>query len=580
VFVDGISIPLAYHFGGLSSVIPSEMLERIDFYPGNFSPEYGRASGGIVDVGIRSPKKEGYGGLLQLDLFDARILAEAALGKHTRFMLAGRRSWVDVWLGPALETAGVDVSVAPVYYDYQAMLEQDVGPSTTLRVLGFGSLDRLELLLKSPAAADPTFGGVAENKTEFWRIQARADTRFSEKVRWVNTLAIGQDDQKFALGNIDFDLKLGTLEGRSDLRVKFADELTTVVGLDIQANDYDVYWRFPPINVESNSTSGPLFGRPFNELQGTGHLFRPAGYAMLEVAPLRGLKLFPGARADYAKDTGDWTFDPRLGVRYDMYSGERRTTIKGGVGMYHQPPEPYESVEPFGTPGVNSQTVMQYSLGVEHEFSRPVELSVEGFYKHLTDLVVGVDAADSASNGVAYRNIGRGRNYGAEVLLRYKPEGRFFGWLAYTLSRAERQDGPGEPWHLFDYDQTHILTALFSVKGRKGFEGWQFGMRFRYVSGSPYTPYAGGILDYDAGAYAPIEDLVPFSARNGAFHQLDVRWDKTWTFTSWKLTAYLDLQNIYNHQSPEGPFYNYNYSKIDFIGGLPLLPILGIRGEL
>ena len=39
VYVDGTEIPIAYHFGGISSVIPSEMLERIDFYPGNFGPQ-------------------------------------------------------------------------------------------------------------------------------------------------------------------------------------------------------------------------------------------------------------------------------------------------------------------------------------------------------------------------------------------------------------------------------------------------------------------------------------------------------------------------------------------------------------
>src|SRR6185369_13325623 len=55
IFIDGSGVPMVYHFGGLSSIVPSEMLERIDFYPGNFGPQYGRATGGIVDVGVRSP---------------------------------------------------------------------------------------------------------------------------------------------------------------------------------------------------------------------------------------------------------------------------------------------------------------------------------------------------------------------------------------------------------------------------------------------------------------------------------------------------------------------------------------------
>src|SRR6185295_18623854 len=58
VFIDGTEVPLVYHFGGLSSVVPSETLDRIDFYPGNFGPEFGRISGGVVDVGMKAPQKD------------------------------------------------------------------------------------------------------------------------------------------------------------------------------------------------------------------------------------------------------------------------------------------------------------------------------------------------------------------------------------------------------------------------------------------------------------------------------------------------------------------------------------------
>jgi TonB family protein len=580
VFVDGTNVPIAYHFGGLSSVIPSEMLERIDFYPGNFGPEYGRASGGAIDVGVRSPRKDGFGGLLQIDLIDARLVAEAALGKDTRVMIGGRRSWLDLWLGPALDGSGVSVATAPVYYDAQALIEHDVSKNTTLRLFAFGSSDALELLLKAPDPNDPSVGGTAAAATSFWRVQARSDTRISSVARWRNTLSVGNDRDTIQFGTIRADSAIDIFEARSDLRLKLSDAITTVVGLDIQAGSYDVFWRFPPLDVERGEASGPIFGRPVTELRGDGKLFRPAGYFMLELTPARGLKLLPSVRADYSRDTGDWTVDPRFGFRYDLSSGERRTTLKGGIGVYHQPPDPYESVEPFGTPDVESQRAVHYSLGVEHELSRPVELSVEGFYKDLGNLVVAVPAADSTGNGFNYDNIGKGRSYGAELLLRYKPEGRFFGWVAYTLSRSERKDGANEPWYTFEYDQTHILTALASVQGRKGFEGWRFGARFRYVTGSPYTANIGGVMDYDAGAYAPLEAPERYSSRSGAFHQLDFRIDRTWKFQSWQLGAYLDLQNIYNHQSPEGVYYNYNFSESKVLKGLPLLPILGVRGEI
>jgi TonB family protein len=577
VFVDGVSIPLAYHFGGLSSVLPSEILERIDFYPGNYSPEFGRGMGGVVDIGVRSPRKDRLGGLLQFDLIDGRVLAEGPLGENTSFMIGGRRSWVDAWLGSAMEAEGIDVSVAPVYYDFQAMLEQQIGSRTKLRLFAYGSDDRLELVMNAPSASDPSQGGDTKLHTSFVRVQARLETHISNDLAWNTSLSVGKDVESFSQGPIDVETNVLGFEARSEFKFRFGDKVTAIAGVEGWLARYDASWKYPPIDLDDGDTSGPLFGRPTTQVDADGSLTRPAAFAMLELTPFDNLKLFPGVRADYNQDTGQVTADPRIGARWDIAPGFPRTTLKGGVGVFHQPPEPYETVEPIGTDGVESNSAIHYSAGIEQEFSRPLEISVEGFYKDLNDLVVGVPDADSSAGGYRYENIGSGRTYGSEFLLRYKPTGPFFGWVAYTLSRSERRDSSSEDYYRYDYDQTHILTALGSYKlGR----GWQLGARFRYVTGSPYTPNVGGVMDYDAGAYSPVESSRRNSKRLPSFHQLDMRVDKTWTFQSWKLSAYLDLQNAYNHQNTEEISYNYNYSKTDTVAGLPLLPVLGIRGEL
>jgi outer membrane cobalamin receptor len=291
---------------------------------------------------------------------------------------------------------------------------------------------------------------------------------------------------------------------------------------------------------------------------------------MAEWSPISSVKLLPGVRFDYARDARQATIAPRLSARWT--AGE--TTLKGGVGVYHQPPQAYESVAPFGTPGIRSARALHYGAGVERTFGR-VELSIDAFYKHMDDLAVQGAAATRTQSGVAYTNDGEGRVYGTELLLRYKADDRFFGWIAYTLSKSERREGAGA-WHDFQYDQTHILTALGSYQlGR----GWEVGGRFRYVTGSPYTPNVGGVADFDAGAYAPIPG-APFSARSSAFHSLDLRVEKTWSVGRGKVAAYADVQNVYNRRNPEGATYNFNYTRSQSIVGLPILPIIGVRGEL
>lgn len=577
IFVDGTNVPIVYHFGGLSSVVPSEMLERIDFYPGNFGPQYGRATGGIVDVGVRSPKKDKLGGLLQVDLVDARVIAEGPISDSTRFMLGGRRSWLDAWLGPALRSSGVGVTVAPVYYDYQAMLEHDVSKDTTLRLFAFGSDDRLELTLNAPDADEPAIGGDLGMHQGFWRVQGRVDTRPTSAVRWTTTFSAGHDQSDTSVGDMRLDIGIYDFQVRSDVRAKLAPWATAIVGADVQYNAFDIDYRLPPVNFESEANDDPIFGRQMVTIESSGKLTRPAAYAMLELEPVRGLKLLPGVRGDFDGGSKKWSVDPRVGARWDVRRGYPRTTIKGGAGLFHQPPEPYESIAPFGNGGLKAESAYHYSLGFEQELAKPVELSLEGFYKDLDDIVIQAPSIDSTENGFTYRNVGSGRVYGSELLLRFKPGGRFFGWLAYTLSKSERRDTAEQALYDYDYDQTHILTAIASYKlGR----GWQLGGRFRYVTGSPYTPNVGGTMDYDAGAYAPVESPHRNSERLPAFHQLDVRIDKTWKFQDWSLSAYLDVQNVYNHRSTEAISYNFDYSQTSATHGLPLLPIVGIRGEL
>jgi hypothetical protein len=171
-------------------------------------------------------------------------------------------------------------------------------------------------------------------------------------------------------------------------------------------------------------------------------------------------------------------------------------------------------------------------------------------------------------------NDGRGRAYGAELIVRHERGRRFFGWLSYTLMRGEQRDEPGQAYHLVQFDQTHILTAVGSYKLGLGFE---LGLRFRLVSGNPTTPTAGSFYDADRGSFSRIQGAL-YSDRLPLFHQLDVRLDKLFTFRLWTLALYLDIQNIYNHRSVEAVQYNYDYTKQVYLQGLPIIPALGAKG--
>ncbi len=600
-FVDGTEVPLIYHFGGLFSVIPTEAIDRFDLYPGNFSARYGRYMGGLVDVALRSPNtqcndpymkpsdREGcYHGLVELDLLNTRFLFEGPVPglKKWSFMVAGRRSWFDTWLKPVLEATDAGVTSAPVYYDYQVIAETKPSTDSRISVRAFGSDDRLELLIKDPLAEDPGFGGNLRYGTAFHQAQMLFEDQLDRHVKLTTMVSVGRGTFDFAFGSLFFDLVYYPIQYRSEFGWKIDETFTLNSGLDFALGPFDVTVRAPQPPDPGEPDPGPYSSRPPLVTRTKDTIFRPGWYLEGEWTPTERVRVVPGFRVDYTRDTSHADFSPRLNARYDIVSptldarGDDpalRTTLKAGVGAFHQPPQFQETDETFGTPNLLSNRALHYSVGVEQELTEQLEASVEGFYKDLVN-IVGRGANDTGS--FTYNNEASGNIYGLETFLKYKPDDRFFGWLAYTLSRSERKEGPDDPARLFEFDQTHNLSVLGSYRlGR----GWEFGAKFQVTSGNLYTPVVDdpslpALYAADAGSYAPLQGEL-WSRRLPAFHRLDVRVDKRWQFKAWRLAAYLDVRNIYNNASVEGIAYNYDYSKSVRMAGVPILPSIGVRGE-
>jgi hypothetical protein len=577
IFVDGGEVPLIFHFGSIRSVLPIGMLDGIEFYPGNFSPRYGRATGGIVDVQVKQLAPKKVGGYADVSILDTGVFLEVPLGDKGGIAVAGRRSYIDAVIGAAVPSdADVDFVTAPVYYDYQLLANYRPARGHDVRGFLFGSDDRLEILFKNPADLDPNIeGDDLTASTTFYRTQW--SYRYTPGPEFENRLEIsqGRNWTDFKLGQLGFAFNVYTTQIRDTVRHAFGDTWALTYGADVLFNRGHVTAALPPPPQEGT----PPEAQPDIEDLVTADvdlsILSPAGFVELEWKPLSGLLLLPGLRVERFGQVEQWVVQPRLTARAELGSS---LTVKGGIGLFAKPPE-YDETDPsFGNPDLEAERAIHYSAGVEYKPRPYLTFDVTGFYKQLFDLVSPTDQVamrDGMFVPLRYDNGGTGRVYGAEVTVRHEFANDFSGWLAYTISRAERRDTDSDEDRLFDFDQTHILTAVGSYQLPRN---WQVGFRFRLVSGNPRTPVTGSVYDASADTYEPIYGAVN-SARNAMFHQLDLRVDKRWIFTGWILTAYLDVQNVYSHESEEGLSYNYNYREVKPTYGLPILPILGIRAE-
>ena len=567
---EGAPVYRLYHFGGLTSFVQPRLLDKIDLYPGNFSARFGRKMGGIIDVGIRDPKTDGLHGMIDINVVDSSLLVEGPLTRNWSFAVAAKRSYIDLFIDKLVPKDQAQLTAAPVYWDYQAMLAYKPSSNDRFRAMVYGSYDDLKLILAHPADNDPTVRGGLSSKTGFHRAQVTWQHRYNAAIEHEINVSAGPFVFQANVGS-DVAIQIPGYEGflRSEWRARITERFRLIGGLDIAYNWFDFSFNGPPATQIDGDpdTFGPLAGRQTVALHDTFGVFRPAAYleAIWQVA--ERLTLVPGARVDYLGDVDRWTLDPRLTARYQLTT---TTTLKGGVGLFSQAPSGSESLPLLGNPHLRPSRAQHYSLGVEQDVGPRLKLTAEGFYKRLSGVIV-----DSPIPGENLNNDGIGRIYGGEASARLRPTAKSSGFLSYTLSRSERNDH-GTEWRPFSWDQTHILTVAGAYRvGR----GWDLSATFRYVTGNPITPVVASVYNARIDAYKPVYGAIN-SERSNDFHRLDLRVEKSWQVRAGSIAAYFDVQNVYDRRNEEGRAYNFDFTQSGVISGLPLLPSLGVRGEI
>lgn len=574
--LESVGIPLLYHFGGIYSVINPRLIESIDFIPGNYPVRYAGAHGGVVDVRLRELQLDpyvGWHGGLSIDVIDIEAQVEGPIADGWSFALAARRSYIDAVAGLfAGLFDGVELTTAPVFWDYQGILQYRPNSEHFLRLVFYGSDDQLSIVSQEPPDSGQVVMGTIGTHTNFhggilryrYRPQEHPlslDVTFAAG-RWSTNSGIS-DVASLEVAEWDFEL-------RPELTIRAGRWGRFTIGANLFVDDGR--WRLTIPDFNSSACFTQSFTRPWENYTS----FSPMLYAEAEFRPVDRFQIITGINVDTDGWNERYAIEPRLWMRYEIIDG---TAVEGGMGYFHQSPNVLESDDFFGNSGLDMERSVQYALGVEQRIYEPMTLSVTGFYKWMDRLAVSTDRVverDGEEVPLRYDNIGTGRIYGLEVMLRHQPTRWVFGWLSYTLMRSERRDGPDEPWELFTFDQTHILTLVVGVSLPRD---WEIGLRFQLTSGRPFTPVAGAIYSADCDDYVAIPG-EPNSQRMPLFHQLDLRIEKTWTVRDVvRINVYLDIQNVYYQRNVEAYFYAFDYSQRYRITGLPIIPNLGIGLE-
>lgn len=579
VYIDGVRVPLLYHFLGGPSILNPEFLEDIDLYPGGFPVRFGRSLGGVIDVNTRPTKSDGFHGAADVDLIDSSVYLRFPASDDVGIAVATRRSYIDLLLPFFLPEPdpGDQLVVVPVYYDYQARMDWRISATDSLSVLFFGSDDRLDVL-SVDAEDEQTFD--LGTHIGFNRLRATYTTRLSPEWTMSITPLAGIDVVSLSAGERTATSITDTTFGvRERVVGKLGDRLRFDFGTDLlyRITDYELTL---PI---ASDVAG--FGGEVEDLQVEPEDFSRSSdsYALGLYAEMAwdigaGVRVIPGLRLDLHLLSGEQrvSLDPRLIARWQI---TRDTALKGYVGLFTQPPQPEGFDSRFGNPDLELEQAIQTGLGFEQRIGRYLTIDSEIYYITRDDLAVFSGDVRMRDDGTLdplfWSNEAEGRTYGLELIIKREITRNFFGWVSYTLSRSESKRREEQELAPATFDQTHNFIGVASYRTDGG---WEFGARLQVTTGRPRTPINGSTYLVDEDRYDAFNGPRN-SEREETFAQLDVRIDKTWVFNTWMIGVYLDIINVLNMGNREATQWDYRFRDSAPVRGVPLVPTLGVKGQ-
>ena len=216
----------------------------------------------------------------------------------------------------------------------------------------------------------------------------------------------------------------------------------------------------------------------------------------------------------------------------------------------------------------------QVALGSVYNLNDMFEISLEGYYKWLEDVISYKPGASYLTTDNDWQKMiatGNGWSYGAELLIR-KDMGKLTGWVGYTLSwswRKFEEVSPDKfPYH---YDRRHDLSivATYKLNDKVDFGAtWVFGTGTaitlpydKYITLDNYTNFIGGGTPGGMEPYIQYVDNVQErnNYRTPNYHRLDLGVNfhkkKKWGERTWSVGIY----NAYFRQNYFFIFVDYDY---------------------
>ncbi|WP_264551817.1 TonB-dependent receptor [Flavobacterium sp. N2038] len=580
ILLDEATIFNSSHVFGFFSVFNPDAIKDLKLYKGGIPARYGGRASSVLDIYQKDGSSKDFHMNGGIGLISSRILAEGPLVKDKgSFLIGGRASYAHLFL--KLSEDQKDNSA--YFYDLNTKLSYKLNDNNSLYLSGYFGRDVFSL--------NKSFSNTYGNST----LNLRWNHLYSSKL--FSNLSLIYSDYYYGL-DLDFvgfkwDSGIKNYNLKYDFKHYISDKFKLNYGLS------GIYYDFNPGTIKPTGDDSGINPDQLDKK----YAFEPSVYLDAENQLSKKITVSYGLRYSlfyrlgastinyyennnpvifntdlqiYEKATPTSTqyfgknkviqdynnLEPRFAVSYQLNDDQSVKASYNRMAQYLQlisntsSPTPLDVWMPsdnYIKPQIADQVALGYFRNIKNG---AYSLEVETYYKEIKNRLDYIDGADLIANDAIEQVIlnGHMRAYGLEIMFK-KNEGKFNGWISYTLSKSEQQTPGRTPeetginngqWYSSAYDKTHNLaiTSAYNLN-----EKWSFGANFALQSGQPVT-YPNGQYEY-LGITVPSYGLRNVN-RLPAYHHLDVSATLTPRKNkdrNWKGEWVFSIYNLYNRHN-------------------------------
>lgn len=604
VLYDGVLIYNAMHLPGWFSVFSKRSVDKAELIKGGFNSNFGGRTSSVIDNRSKPGNYKKYIGGVSISPVSTEAYIEGPLIRDKMsFMVSARRSFTDFWspvINNILSDNGLN-NIRFYLYDINAGVDWKTGVNSTLKVRYYRGGDK---------------GYLNEKLRISDNVQIREDNR--QSYLWGNSLTsaewVKMINKSLNISAMSYYTRFGfKLDNSYSIRIageglstfEKSSELSYGNSIYDIGNQFRINWRIsprhslhsgveaishqfvPPSTEYSNTINGEIadaFQAGTDRIKGVElNAFTSYTYSARKIMLRGGLRY-----SQFRSDRIYQVFQPRILANYYP-----RSDMK----IYAH----YDRMNQFVFAVLNNETGLQYavwlpvsgglepiqsdqvSVGFTKRFKRQTQFLAEGYYKSYS---VTYDYHNRSIDLLKdwQQQLSKGTGYSKGLEFTFKTgKANWNGWVAYTLSKAERKfsninEGRFFP---FQFNRTHDLSVFYNryLPGN-----WIIGGSWIYASGNYITiPESRYIVEFE-GELLIAEN---FGSKNNyrlpAYHRLDIGVSKIYEKEKFTHRISLSVYNAYFNQNPYYVTLSFNESGkpvLNQVSLLPLMPILQYAVEI